>query len=192
MEVYERLKECKLAGKVPLLDDLTPEELRIMYIVEEKTDYMISQLFDVKESKITYRRKKYGISIQNSIIDEYFLVKSERAKEMNNDIKEKLLIEENVSMISKAITHFAFRNGPIEEMHAIPNNQLSETDMKTLNKFMVNRIAYIITLILQERWIEFDFLIRQTDWMYGHGWDDAEPDDGGIRKLIEMMLKKRR
>jgi hypothetical protein len=30
--------------------------------------------------------------------------------------------------------HFAFRNGPVEDIHA--NNRLSESDMKTLNKYI--------------------------------------------------------
>ncbi|MNC76305.1 hypothetical protein D3C75_1280000 [compost metagenome] len=75
-------------------------------------------------------------------------------------------------------------------MHATPNNQLSEEDMKTLNKFMVNRLAYIFKLIFEERWMEFDFLIKSTDRIYGHSWDEADPDDGGTRKIIELMLKK--
>ncbi|WP_025025593.1 hypothetical protein [Caldalkalibacillus mannanilyticus] len=190
MGVFEEHKARKASGETLLLDELTPDELKAMFIDEQKSDYLISQLFEVKESKITYRRKKFGITIRNSILDEYLLVKSEKAREMNKEYKQQLLQEENITMISKAITHFAFRNGPVEEMHADPNSQLSDADMKTLNKFMVNRMAYIFKLIVEERWIEFDYLIRSTDMMYGHNWDDAEPDDGGLRKLIEMILKK--
>ena len=106
---------------------------------------------------------------------------------MNKRAKGEILRAENISLITKALTHFTFRNGPIEDMHAHPNNQLSEEDMKTLNKFMVNRLAYIFTLIIEERWIEFDYLVRGIDRIYGHSWNEAEPDDGGTRKIIEMM-----
>lgn len=188
MGVYEELQTRKNSGEALVLDELSSDELRKMFIDEQKSDYMISE---VKESKIKYRRKKYGVTVINSILDEYLQVKSESAKEMNNKIKDQLLNDENISMISKAITHFTFRNGPVEDMHSNPNNQLSETDMKVLNKFLVNRVAYIFKLIIEERWIEFDFLIRNTDMMYGNSWDAAEPDDGGTRKIIEMMLKKR-
>ena len=51
---------------------------------------------------------------------------------------------ETIDMLSKAITQFAFRSGPVEELHA--NNQLSQKDMKALNKFMVNRIAGLLTV----------------------------------------------
>lgn len=190
MGVFEKYISRQLSGETLMLDELTPADLKFMFINEGKSDYEISQLFGVRESKIKYRRRKYGITIRNSILDEYLLVQSGAAKEMNNKTKDELFIKENITMIAKAITHFAFRNGPVEEMHAHPNNQLSDSDMKILNKFMVNRMAYIFQIIIEERWIEFDFLIRNTDRWYGHGWDEAEPDDGDTRKLIELMLKK--
>lgn len=168
------------------------EDLRQLFIDEEKTDEILAELFDVKQSKITYRRRKLGITMRNSILDEYLLGKSKKAKEMNLQVKTEILKNENINIISKAITHFAFRNGPVEDMHAHPNNQLSEEDMKILNKFMVNRVAYVFTLIIEERWIEFDFLVRNIDGMYGHNWDEAEPDEGDTRKIIEMMMERNR
>ncbi len=69
----------------------------------------------------------------------------------NSISKEHLLKKENIDAISKAITHFVFRNGPVEDMYA--NNQLSEVDMKTLNKNMVNRIAGLLTSIADNNWL---------------------------------------
>ena len=46
---------------------------------------------------------------------------------------------ETIDMLSKGITQFAFRSGPVEDMHA--RNKLTKKDMKALNKYMVNRIA---------------------------------------------------
>ena len=57
---------------------------------------------------------------------------------------------------------------------------------------MVNRLAYVFTLIVEERWIEFNILVQSNDWMFGHDWDEAEIDDGGMRKYIELKLKKLR
>jgi len=188
MKLFEKLKQKNLRGNLNF-DEITAEDLRQLYIDEEMTDGMIADLFDVKKSKVTYKRRKLGITIRNAILDEYLLVKSDSAKEANIQAKNKILNKDNLNMISKAITHFAFRNGPVEDMHADPNSQLSEADMKTLNKFMVNRLAYVFTLIIEERWLEFDFLIRSTDQFYGHGWDEAEPDDGRIRELLELMMK---
>ena len=49
---------------------------------------------------------------------------------------------ETIDMLSKGITQFAFRSGPVEEMHS--KGKLTQKDMKTLNKFMINRIAGLL------------------------------------------------
>nr|WP_092072790.1 hypothetical protein [Dendrosporobacter quercicolus]NSL48886.1 hypothetical protein [Dendrosporobacter quercicolus DSM 1736]SDM49930.1 hypothetical protein SAMN04488502_10552 [Dendrosporobacter quercicolus] len=189
MGVYDALLEMKTKGEKLRLEELSPKDLKSMFIDDAITDSMIADLYEVKKTKITYMRKKHGITVRNSILEEYLLGKTESTREMNMLTKKEILTKANINMISKAVTHFAFRNGPIEDMHAHPNNQLSETDMKTLNKFMINRLAYIFTLIIEERWIEFSFLIRTNDMMFGKDWDEAEPDDGSTKEIIEMILK---
>ena len=52
---------------------------------------------------------------------------------------------ETIDMLSKGITQFAFRSGPVEEMHS--KGKLAQKDMKTLNKFMINRIAGLLQTI---------------------------------------------
>ena len=52
---------------------------------------------------------------------------------------------ETIDMLSKRITQFVFRSGPVEDMHA--KNKLTQKDMKALNKYMVNRIAGLLTTI---------------------------------------------
>lgn len=52
---------------------------------------------------------------------------------------------ETIDMLSKAITQFTLRCGPVEEMHA--RNKLTQKDIKTLNKVMTNRIAGLLTTI---------------------------------------------
>lgn len=128
-----------------LWDDITEEELRRLYYDENLSDSQISDLFGVTKGKVAYKRNKFGISIRNKVYQEFVEQNNELFIKLNSDSKERLLRRENIDSISKAITHFAFRNGPIENMHS--NNQLSENDMKTLNKYMVNRIAGLLTAI---------------------------------------------
>ena len=52
---------------------------------------------------------------------------------------------ETIDMLSKGITQFAFRSGPVEEMHA--SNKLTQKDMEILNKYMTNRIAGLLQTI---------------------------------------------
>lgn len=191
MGVFEDLSHKKKKGEELKIEDLSSDDLRKMYIEENKTDSMIADLFSVKKSKVTYLRRKMGITIRNTMIDDYLTNQTE-AVEVNRLVKEKILVADNIDMISKAITHFAFRNGPVEDMHADPNSQLSESDMKTLNKYMVNRLAYVFTLIIENRWMEFDYLIKSIDFWSGHNWDEAEPDDGGIREEFEEAMRSLR
>ena len=55
------------------------------------------------------------------------------------------LNEETIDTISKAITQYAFRSWPIEELHS--NGHLTQNDMKILNKYMANRIAGLLTFL---------------------------------------------
>ncbi len=191
MGLYKELSEKRKDGKKLDFDKLSVRDLRILFIDEGKSDRMIAELFDVKLSKVTYRRRKNEITIRDALVDDYLSGKSDHAKEWNVVAKNELLSKENISMISKAITHFAFRNGPIEDIHADPNKGLTDSDMKKLNKFMVNRLAHIFTLMIDERWIELDMLIGQIDLFYGKNWDKALPDDGGTTELLKKMLRRR-
>ncbi|MFB5762703.1 hypothetical protein [Paenibacillus medicaginis] len=109
-------------------------------------------------------------------------------KKLNTHMKEMLTSTFDMDMIAKAITHFAFRNGPIEDMHADQEKNLTDKDMMVLNKFVHNRLAYVFELIMQERWTEFAFLIEGQKF-YGTEWDKSVPDDGGMKELIQWQLE---
>jgi hypothetical protein len=109
-------------------------------------------------------------------------------KKINTKMKKTITSTVNADTIAKAITHFAFRNGPIEDMHANREKQITDEDMKILNKFMHNRLTYVFELILKDRWAEFAFLIDAHKF-YGSQWDKAEPDDGGMKKYIQWQLE---
>ena len=52
---------------------------------------------------------------------------------------------ETIDMLSKGITQFAFRSGPVEEMHS--KNKLTQKNMETLNKYIANRIAGLLQTV---------------------------------------------
>src|SRR5690606_17779117 len=80
------------------------------------------------------------------------------------EVPEEFDPEDSVFDLSRKIVHFIFRNGIIEDMHAgkyrydeylkVPENtplevisQLSNKDMMALNKYMMDRVGYILQLI---------------------------------------------
>ena len=83
------------------------------------------------------------------------------------------LSEEMIDSISKAITQYAFRSGPIEEMHA--NNKLSQKDMKKLNEYMANRIAGLLTVISNGY---FDNVVKVLSFYtsLSSDWNKVKPD----------------
>jgi len=172
------------------IEELSPKNLEKLFIDESNSDTMIASLFEVKSSEVTYLRRKYGITIRNSVVKNFLDDQPDEVMKLNADIKEITLTNENISKISKAVVHFAFRHGPIEDMHTDTKKNITDENMKKLNKYMVNRIAYLFTLVLEDRWMEFNFLVEQSDSMFGDNWDEAIPDDGGMKELFEDEINK--
>lgn len=166
-------------------NEITEEELKHLYYDENLSDRQIADLFRVSKSKVAYKRGKMGISLRNKVYQEFVQQNSELFEKLNSDSKERLLKRENIDMISKAVTHFIFRNGPIEDMHA--NNQLSQKDMKTLNKYMVNRIAGLLTAIADNNWLQLELLLAYYR-PFGTEWDAAEPDMEEINSALKDAI----
>ena len=76
-------------------------------------------------------------------------------------------------MLSKGITQYAFRSGLIEEMQA--KNKLTQKDMETLNKDMVNRIAGLLTVISNG---DIDKALKVLTFYasLSSDWDKVKPD----------------
>jgi hypothetical protein len=183
MGLYEFLQAEKERGKKLDFDQINCDDLKQLFYDEKISDTRISELFGVTPSKVRYKRNKFKITLRSLILND--ALKSKNI--WNDEAKNRLMKIDKVDAISKALTHFAFRNGPIEDMHA--GGQLTQSNMKTLNKFMVNRLAYVISLIISDRWLELEFLIESYR-LYGVDWDKAEPDDGGNIEIIKMYLKR--
>ena len=89
------------------------------------------------------------------------------------DLMDAQIGEYSISDLAKAITVEVFRNGPVEDMHAA--GKLSEEDMKILNKYMVNKLARLLSLFEDEDsfglYLLLGFALRCTT-----EWDEPEID----------------
>ena len=106
---------------------------------------------------------------------------------LNNNSKEKLIQLDNVDDLAKAITYFAFRDGPVEDIHT--NGNLTDEEMKTLNKYMVNQLAIILGLIKNKEWLKLDMLLEFYKF-FGTDWDKAEPDYSLVEQLCNKSLER--
>ena len=167
-------------------DLVTREELLDLYVKENYVDSEVARLFGVSKGQVAYKRKKYDIS-QATIMFKRFMHNqhSDIYKGINEDLK-RALMEKDVAEISKAVAHYVFRNGPVEYMHA--NGQLSDSDMKILNKYMNNRIATLLHLLKEQDWLRLA-LFLDTYKYYGTEWDKPELQLEELDKVNEAMLK---
>ena len=107
-------------------------------------------------------------------------------KGINEDSKNRLIDKDNMDKMAKALTHYLFRNGPLEDIHS--EGKLSQSDMKKLNKYMVNKIGSILTCIYNEDWLKLE-LILAFNSIYGREWDKCIPDCRDIDIVYEDFIK---
>lgn len=164
--------------------DINKEQLKYLFIDKELPDATIAKMFNVEKGQVTYKRKKFNISLKSCWYDAFRVRDKEKFEAINNESKNRVLMQDNLDKIAKAITHYAFRNGPVEEIHA--NNQLTQNDMKVLNKYMVNRIGGLIQMMIDGEWLKVEALIEAYKY-YGSEWDEVEPDVAEINDIFEFM-----
>ena len=94
---------------------------------------------------------------------------------------------ENINLIARALTHYVFREGPVEDMHV--KHQLSQSDMKILNKYMVNQIASLLTLLYNNEWYKLRLVLKSYA-RYGSNWDEPEINNEIAETLFDNDIKK--
>jgi len=180
---YDELIKLKRNGKELNWKEITRDQLANLFFVENISSSLIADLYNVSINQVKYKRKKLDITMNST--DYYNRAYEEVMKshpELEIQAKERLIKEENIDMISKAITHYIFRNGPVEDIHA--EGKLTQEDMKTLNKFMVNRIAGLLKIALDGHWSKLELMTELLKY-YGTEWDKAEYDTKEIDECFK-------
>src|SRR5699024_12851611 len=101
MKLYEHFLNRKQKGELLNLEELSPKDLEKLFINESKSDAMIASLFGLKSSKITYLRRKYGITIRNSLIKNFLDYDYSVDMELNTNMTKIIITNENISKNSK-------------------------------------------------------------------------------------------
>ena len=164
-------------------------ELERLYYEENLPDAVIADRFGVSRNEVKKKRKLYNIGILQHCINQAAaempgladgqyqqaiseLLSPKSLSMLNQQAKERLLRPENIDMMAKALTHYIFRLGPVESMHA--DGRLSQEDMKALNVYMVNHLAWVLARALEGNWSQLETLFSMLS-MYGKEWDPADP-----------------
>src|SRR5574344_121848 len=168
MTLYEQLLERKNHGEKLDIKTISREQLRQLFYDEQCSNRMLAELFDVTPSVVRYRRRKFGINFYDEAKNDYI----QRYMPSISMINGQMLTSEEIDRIAKAVTLYAFRNGPVEDLHAGKDSKLTDDDMKMLNKYMVNHIAYLLNLVNQNKWHELKEII-ETYYPDAEKWDKA-------------------
>ena len=163
--------------------DITKEQLAHLFLEQGLSDAVIAQFFDVTKAEVTEKRKAFGLVSEKSGYELMAEKCPEQYKQINQTSKENLLKPDNFSQLSKVLTHYLFRNGPVEEMYA--EGKLSDEEMKLINQFMVNRICGLLQIASEEKWLKLELLAQEYRFC-GSDWDEAEPDIEEIEKIFEF------
>jgi hypothetical protein len=162
--------------------------LENLFINEEISNSLIANLYEVPAKTVSSKRSRLGITMNSPkyLYKRYQENNSSLFYTLNTNSKEELSKVENIDWISKALTHYLFRNGPVEDMHSA--GKLSQTDMKTLNKYMVNRIAGLLKLANNGEWLKIVLMLKTLE-PYGREWDKAEYDTEEIELIFQHMFE---
>ena len=159
------------------------KELKGLYYDNNMSDNAIADMYGVTATMVRYKRNKYNISMKQQLHEEFINRDRKIFSILNEESKKRLLNKDKIDVIAKAFTHYIFRDGPIEDMHA--NNQLSQADMKKLNKFIVNRVSGLLITGFNEEWLKIELLINYYRNV-GREWDEAEPET----EILDALLDK--
>ncbi|GEM_PF-5770659 len=99
---------------------------------------------------------------------------------VDDPLKDKDIIHK----MSVVTAHYAYRNGPIEDMHADRNKSIYDDDMKVLNKLIVNRLASIFKIILDSD------KVNQIKVKYGRGDIDRQLAEATMIYVFEEGFMK--
>lgn len=181
---YDELNNQRSKGTKLSWEEISKEQLRHLYVSERIPISLIANLYDVEKTQVSYKLNKFGIKYKEIIINNFI----DNVPESANEVMKKMFFDNfDIDNFSKVITHYAFRNGPVEDMHA--EGKLSQADMKTLNKYMVNRIAGILQLVKDEQWYKLVGLVELYK-NFGFEWDKAEPDIDELNTCLKHIVNK--
>lgn len=95
--------------------------------------------------------------------------------------------KEHIERITKASTYFMFRNGPIKEL--LENKKISEEDVKNIQIYMENHLAYLYTVLLEENNIQkFDLIVQTMSKFYVNDDFKVILDDGGFDNFYSKLF----
>ena len=102
---------------------------------------------------------------------------------------EKQLAKEHIAKISKASTYFIFKNGKIKDLYE--EGKISDNELKEMQEYMQNHLAYLYEVLLEENNIKkFDLIVQTMSKFYINDDTDVILEDGGFDEFYNQLFPK--
>ena len=104
---------------------------------------------------------------------------------------ENKLPKEYIEKITKASSYFIFSNGPIKEL--LDNKKVSQEDVKNIQIYMENHLAYLYTILLEENNLQkFDLIVQTMSKFYVNDDYKVILEDGGFDNFYNKLFPKQK
>ncbi|MGL4773774.1 MAG: hypothetical protein ACRC2K_09440 [Clostridium sp.] len=95
--------------------------------------------------------------------------------------------KEYIQNITKASAYFIFRNGPIKDMYK--EGKLTDEDMKSIQVYMQNHLAYLYTVLLEENDLKkFELIVNTMNKFYVNDEEKVEINDDGFDDFYKKLF----
>lgn len=104
---------------------------------------------------------------------------------------ENKLPKEHIEKITKASSYFIFRNGPIKEL--LGEKKMSEEDVKNIQIYLENHLAYLYNVLLEENSLQkFDLIVQTMSKFYVNDDFKITLDDGGFDNFYNKLFPQKK
>lgn len=102
---------------------------------------------------------------------------------------ENKLAKDHIARITKASTYFIFRNGKVKQLHE--DGKISDDEIKEMQIYMQNHLAYLYEVLLEENDIKkFDLIVQTMSKFYINDDTKVEIEDGGFDDFYNQLFPK--
>ncbi|WP_297635395.1 hypothetical protein [uncultured Clostridium sp.] len=102
--------------------------------------------------------------------------------------EEKREAKEYIKNIAKSSAYFSFRNGPIKKLYE--EEKISDEEMKQIQEYMQDHLAYLYTVLLEENNIQkFDLIVSTMNKFYVNDDSDVKLNDDGFDNFYKSLFK---
>ena len=164
--------------------DITREQLKYLLVDKDMSTSSIAEMFNVSVSQVKYKRDKFKLKQTDVIFERMALENKSVFDILDESSKEWFMDPQNIDSIAKAITLYAFRNGPIEDVHRSCKD-LTDEKMKEINIYMVNHIAGLLTYAFAGNWTKLRTILGYVN-QWGNAWEPAKPETDKLDKLFNI------